>query len=432
MDYSTSVKSLSLQSDGKILVGGSFYGMGGYTVLNTARLNPDGSLDTSFYAPTDAPVECVVEQADGKILVGGGFSTLSDQPCAGLGRLNSDGTLDTAFGVSTSGTVSAIALQTDGDFVVGGAFSALAGQSCDNLGRLKADGSVDPNFNASANAPVWCLLIQPDGSIMVRGSFTYLGGQACNYIGRLYNSALASEHLSFTSSSATWLCDGTGPEAEAVVFDYSFDGANWTRLGAGSPMPGGWRLEHIIIPGGTMVRVDAFVQQGSSGDGSAYNTGEVVAGPAIINQPLSQALFPGVPAAFNVLALSSSTLSYQWFKDGTILTDGGNFSGTQSQTLALNSISHTDAGGYSSRCQRLHRFRYQPWLSGSPCWIPASPANLSARRRVSARPCCRASPQPARRRLATSGARTASPSPEPTLPHWNWLMRDFGTPVLTT
>src|SRR2546428_554657 len=42
------VYSLAIQSDGKILAGGAFTALGGQTRNRIARLNADGTLDTTF------------------------------------------------------------------------------------------------------------------------------------------------------------------------------------------------------------------------------------------------------------------------------------------------------------------------------------------------------------------------------------------------
>ena len=72
------VRTMALQTDGKILVGGFFTTLGGGGMGTTTRnyigrLNPDGTLDTSFNPGADAVVQVLAIQADGKILVGGEF-----------------------------------------------------------------------------------------------------------------------------------------------------------------------------------------------------------------------------------------------------------------------------------------------------------------------------------------------------------------------
>jgi uncharacterized delta-60 repeat protein len=192
-----SVEALSLQPDGKILVGGMFTrlgggGMGTTTRNQLGRLNADGSLDTSFdpgvgSIPLRSPsVPAVAVQPDGKILVGGGFTRLGGGGTGttarnNLGRLNADGSLDADFDPGVSGMVRAFVVQPDGKILVGGVFTRLGGGGTgttarNNLGRLNADGSLDTNFDPGANYSVWALASQADGGILIGGFFTTLGG----------------------------------------------------------------------------------------------------------------------------------------------------------------------------------------------------------------------------------------------------------------
>jgi len=75
------VRAMALQADGKLVVGGTFTTIGGGGTGTTprnyiARLNPDGSVDTTFDPGADGQVEVLAIQDDGKILVGGGFTSL--------------------------------------------------------------------------------------------------------------------------------------------------------------------------------------------------------------------------------------------------------------------------------------------------------------------------------------------------------------------
>ena len=72
---------ITLQPDGKILLGGSFTMIGGGATGSTsrehiARLNADGSVDTGFNPGANEDVWAIVVQPDGKILVGGEFSMI--------------------------------------------------------------------------------------------------------------------------------------------------------------------------------------------------------------------------------------------------------------------------------------------------------------------------------------------------------------------
>ncbi|WP_158269789.1 delta-60 repeat domain-containing protein [Desulfonatronum sp. SC1] len=47
------IHSFAVQPDGKILVGGNFSEIAGHSRNKIARLNPDGSLDTTFAPPAE-------------------------------------------------------------------------------------------------------------------------------------------------------------------------------------------------------------------------------------------------------------------------------------------------------------------------------------------------------------------------------------------
>ncbi len=179
------VYALAVQADGKILVGGYFFTLGGQSRNNIGRLNADGTLDTSFNPGANYFVNSLAVQADGKILVGGVFSALGGQSRTNIGRLNGDGTPDTSFNPGANDSVRSLVLQADGKILVGGFFTTLGGQSRNNIGRLNADGRLDVTFNPGANSFVESLALQADGKILVGGDFTTLGGQYRNSIGRL-------------------------------------------------------------------------------------------------------------------------------------------------------------------------------------------------------------------------------------------------------
>lgn len=207
-----SVVSLVVQQDGRILVGGSFTTLEGQPRNRVGRLQTDGTLDAAFNPNADGPVWTMVELADGKILVGGDFTTLGGQTCNRIGRLNPDGRVDSTFGAGANGAVHALAVQPDGKIVVGGEFTALGGQARQRLGRLNTDGSVEAGFDPGADTTVLCLTLQTDGKILAGGAFTRLGGQSHSGLGRLHPDGAADG--SFTSGANGWIysmqvqCDG--------------------------------------------------------------------------------------------------------------------------------------------------------------------------------------------------------------------------------
>jgi hypothetical protein len=62
--------------------------------------------------------------------------------------------------------------------------------------------------------------------------------------------------------------------------------------------------------------------------------------PTITTQPVSVSVTAGGNALFSVVASSSTTMSYQWFRNSATL------SGATGSTLSINSVSSGDAGSY--------------------------------------------------------------------------------------
>jgi hypothetical protein len=73
----------------------------------------------------------------------------------------------------------------------------------------------------------------------------------------------------------------------------------------------------------------------------------VTAPPTIAMQPQSQTVTNGNQASFTVTALGSPPLFYQWQKNGTNLTDGGDISGSKTNTLNFSATTTYDIGNYT-------------------------------------------------------------------------------------
>ena len=147
-----SVKSLSVLPDGKVLISGIFTGY-------VARLNIDGSLDSTFtpvalsfdsLSRGNSWVRKVVAQKDGKVIIGGYFSKADGVPRQGIARLNSDGSLDTSFepGPRFAEKVESLVLQLDGRIVVVGSLWSSDGTRPVCVARLNSDGTRDSTFDA--------------------------------------------------------------------------------------------------------------------------------------------------------------------------------------------------------------------------------------------------------------------------------------------
>jgi uncharacterized delta-60 repeat protein len=222
------VYKITVQSDGKILVGGIFSEFNGSTTIpdNFIRLNSDGSLDTSFLANIgsgfNSEVFAFTVQTDDKILVGGDFTSLNGSTTVPdrLLRLNSDGTVDTTFssniGSGFDGTVRDLILQSDDQIIVGGDFTSLNASNTitDSLVRLSGNGTVDTTFlgniGAGFNGEILTLAIQSDGKILVGGYFTALSGSSAIPDNLLRLNSVGTVDTTFSSSLGTGFIEAGG------------------------------------------------------------------------------------------------------------------------------------------------------------------------------------------------------------------------------
>ncbi len=144
------VRTLLLQPDGKILGGGVFSHSNGLIRSNLFRLNSDGSIDESFQIGngTDGPVYSLAIDSNGKILVAGAFSSFDSKPLGRLVRLNPDGSIDSTFASTPpDGFIYSAAVQTDERIIIGGTFSTVGNSRRIDVARLLPDGRLDWDFN---------------------------------------------------------------------------------------------------------------------------------------------------------------------------------------------------------------------------------------------------------------------------------------------
>ena len=158
---------VALQSDGKILLAGWGNVAGTYD-FNLVRYNTDGTLDTTFNGTGKVmtPIGttgslsdfglCLTVQADGKILVGGYSS--NDSNNFTVVRFNTNGSLDGSFGTggivdinfagSSDDRAYTISVQPDGKIILAGS-STISGSYEAALMRINSDGSLDTRLNLS-------------------------------------------------------------------------------------------------------------------------------------------------------------------------------------------------------------------------------------------------------------------------------------------
>ncbi|WP_244199295.1 T9SS sorting signal type C domain-containing protein [Flavobacterium psychrolimnae] len=219
--FDGTVRTVALQTDGKLIVGGEFLNFNGGATLYLCRLLPDGSKDLSFNLGSGiiGKVYCSLIQTDGKIILGGSFTSFNGVNVGKLIRLNADGSRDVTFNSSQGTTTYAIYacdLQSDGSIIIGGSFTNYNGVAASRVARILPNGNLDPTFaiGYGANSLVEEVHIQQDGKIILGGSFTSFNGTACGRIIRLNSNGTVD---------ATFL-QGTGFDANVSALATQADG----------------------------------------------------------------------------------------------------------------------------------------------------------------------------------------------------------------
>ena len=221
---SSIVSTTAHQTDGKILIGGGFTSYNGKAINRIARLNADGSFDTTFNPGEGAnsPVNSINLQPDGKIIIGGNFTFFNGTAINRIARLNSDGSLDSSFnpGTGASNAVQTTTLQSDGKILIGGFFASYNGVARNRVARLNADGSLDYSFNpgTGANSTVSNVVLQPDGKIIIGGSFLTYNGTGRNFIARLNtDGSLDSSFIPGLGANSSVMAVSHQPDGKIII-----------------------------------------------------------------------------------------------------------------------------------------------------------------------------------------------------------------------
>ncbi len=349
LNFNGSVFAIDRQPDGKILLSGQMGSFNSTTIRKIARFNGDGTPDTAFNSniPNPAPssaVDLITYAPGGKIYIGTPFQTYTGASGPNLARLNPDGTLDTSFTFYGNGSASTVVPLPDGKFYVLGGFSNYQGvNGATTLVRLNPDGTLDTTFSHGATNLSATTHIFPDGAdglFATATSAIFSGSTVARF---LPDGSLDSEFGASTIpiQRATVAPDGTIIAASSgKLFRFSTDGMLLSRETG------------FATYSGTPVKLD------TSPDGSIWlatssspylfrftgHLSEIVVSAG----PQDLVLEPGTNATFNVTATTAgSTTAYQWMKNGVPLADGGNISGATSGSLTVSSVTESDEAGYS-------------------------------------------------------------------------------------
>ena len=340
------IYAIAIQTDGKIVIGGNFETVDGATRRDIARLNPDGSLDTTFQnglAGSSSSVRCVQIQSDGKILIGGDFTMVNTSYRNYVARLNTDGSTDAGFTSSpgANGSVYALALQPDNNIIIGGAFTTYDLTNHNYVARLYPDGTLDTSFTNSAfNGKVQALAIQSDSRILAGGGFTAVGNTKLSYLARLYGDLYPPDFVVQPADCATNVGGSVTFSAEvnnptAVSFQWSKDGNDIVGATGNS-----YSIFNVQFADAGNYSVFVTDTLGSTTSSNALL--QVGIAPAFTRQASSLVVTQGQSASFAVTA-TGTPLNYLWQKNGAFLSSQTNSS------LNFDSVAATNVGVYT--CQ---------------------------------------------------------------------------------
>jgi uncharacterized delta-60 repeat protein len=220
--------SVAIQSDGKIVVGGD----GGYAFALT-RYTTAGALDSTFGTGgkvttaigSQSSIQSIAIQSDGKIVAAGYTEAQGDFAVA---RYTSAGALDTTFGGGDGITTTdfygdddrifSMKLQSDGKIVAAGYTYDLNPDLNFALARYNSDGSLDTSFSSdglvntshACGCRIDALGIQPDGKIVATASNEDIYLARYNTDGSLIGSVTATNVGGSADSSLGLTTDASG------------------------------------------------------------------------------------------------------------------------------------------------------------------------------------------------------------------------------
>lgn len=256
------VWAIAAQADGKVVIGGEFNAVNGVARRNVARLNADGTLDTTFdplYSGTgpDGAVWSLRTLPGGKVQVGGAFTTWHGSSAgAKLVTLNADGSRDTAFSsplsVAATDTVRWLGDGGTGTWV-GGKFSTPTNNvALLNTANGTAAGSFAVGTGANGTVHSGALI---NSAIVLAGEFTSINGTSRNYVAKVSNAgAVDSAFTSPAPNAAAEAAFSSGGSWLHLGGRFSTHGTGNTRQGVsavdgstGTTVTGAWGLSGMTV-----------------------------------------------------------------------------------------------------------------------------------------------------------------------------------------
>ena len=261
---SSNFEVLAVQPDDKILVAGLAYsGPSPNQYASLFRYTADGYADTTFNSVQAGDVTALTLQPDGKILIGGDFNGVNGVAQDYLARLNTDGSLDTTFvGGGYSSAPADLTLRTDGRLVVGGT---------KGLVQLYAFSEYNPNAPVKADLNndhysdlVWQNTVTGEHAVWFLQNGVFQGGATVPAVDPIWHIAACADFDGDGYSDyvwentendyrVIWFCQNGQPLSQIALPEVTMD---WRIAGAGD-LDGDGQAD-LVWENTTTGRVDAW------------------------------------------------------------------------------------------------------------------------------------------------------------------------------
>lgn len=230
-------EKILIQPDGKIIVGG---------IDEIVRVNSNGTLDSTFSAGVTTyngipVIRCLAIDSNNKILIGGSFATYNGQNIKRIVRLNSNGTIDSTFNIGTGFAhissptfdgVNSMVIQSDGKIVIGGEIASLNGTAVPKVVRLNSDGTIDNTFNFTEtifDKELNNIKLQANGSMVITGRRNIAGSNIS--IVRIFPNGQNDNSLNISSSFFGYECNSMQIQSDGkFIFLGDFYNFNSTTI----------------------------------------------------------------------------------------------------------------------------------------------------------------------------------------------------------
>lgn len=234
LGFNLTASAVQFVSGDGIIVGGQFTTYGLTTVGYFVKLNSDGSLNSTFTSNSgtgfnNAVVDIKI-QSDGKIVCCGLFTAYNGNSCGGIARINADGTFDSSFnaGGAGIGTPSAnytggLEILADGTIIMVGVFTVFNGVSGKGyIVALDSTGAVSTTFLTGTGFSNLCYNIKKDlaGKVVITGIFGSYKGVSTSNVIRLNSVGTKDTSLVWpttTPNGSSLALTGIGMQADGKI-----------------------------------------------------------------------------------------------------------------------------------------------------------------------------------------------------------------------